>query len=168
MWRKLLAFFCILQLGIALQGQNMYNTIARDTIIGVPSFPSSTYWLDGKKLNLSVMDFFMTDYPAAHDQIQLAMLTDQVAIVGYSVGGLFELTGLLVHRQDADLGNDLLQLGGIGIGSGIVFHIFSAAFKKKSVRLYNQEIKQLYKTKQKAGLKVDFVPNGVRLGWRLE
>lgn len=111
------------------------------------------------------MDFFMRDYPVAHDQIQLAMLTDQVAIVGYSVGGLFGLTGLLVYRQDSPLANNLLKMGGIGIGTGIVFHIFTGAFKRSAVRHYNSEIKGLYRPQQKAGLKLSAEPVGVRISW---
>jgi hypothetical protein len=165
MWRKLLILALVLQLEMELQAQNTYNTIARDTIISVPSFPSRVYLLDGKKLNLPVMDFFMRDYPVAHDQIQLAMLTDQVAIVGYSVGGLFGLTGLLVYRQDSPLANNLLKMGGIGIGTGVVFHIFTGVFKKSAVRRYNHEVKGLYRNQNKAGLKLSAEPASVRISW---
>lgn len=168
MWRKLLTLFFVLLLLSALQAQNTYNIIARDTIISVSAFPSRIYLLDGKKLNLSVMDFFMQDYPAAQDQIQLAMLTDQVAIVGYSIGGLFSLTGLLVHRQDPGLGNNLLKMGGIGIGTGVVFHIFTGVFKKNAVKYYNQQVRGLYNGKQKADLKVQLDPMGIRVGWRFK
>lgn len=167
MWRKLLALVLALQLITAIQAQSTYNTIARDTIVSVPSFPGRIYLLDGKKLNLSVMDFFMRDYPVAQDQIRLAMFTDQITIIGYSVGGLFGLTGLLVHRQDQSLGNNLLKMGGISVGAGMVFHIFTGAFKRSAVRHYNAEIKGVYRAQQKASLNLRVEPNGVRVMWSL-
>lgn len=145
MWRTTIALCVLLVCYEATIGQNTYQNIVRDTIVTLRKFPASTYLLDGKKLNLSVMDWFMTDYPAAHDQINLSMLTEQVSVASYSIGGLFGLTGLLVNRQDPHLGNELLQIGGIGIGSGIIFHLFSAGFQKKAVRYYNEDVRKLYK-----------------------
>lgn len=165
MWRKLFVLFFVLQFFTLVHTQNTYNAIARDTIISVPAFPGHVYLLDGKKLNLSVMAFFMQDYPNAHDQIQLALLTDQVAIVGYSIGGLFGLTGLLVHQQDRGLGNNLLKMGAISIGSGITFHIITGAFKRSAVKHYNKEIKNLYRSQYKAGLKLKLESTSVGIAW---
>lgn len=96
-------------------------------------------------MTLPVMDWFMMDYPTAHDEINLALLTNQASIVGYTIGGLFGLSGLLIYQRDKALGGDLLQLGGIGIGAGITFQVFSGIFKRRAVRTYNQEIIHLYK-----------------------
>ncbi len=147
--------------------QSTYQSIVRDTIVTLRTFPAYTYLLDGKKLNLSVMDWFMTDYPAAHDQINLAILSEQVSVASYSIGALFGLTGLLVQRQDPHLGTDLLQIGGIGIGSGIVFSFFSGTFKKRAVRFYNEDVRQFYQ-EQGNRVQIKINPNGVGIGFSLQ
>lgn len=165
MWRTTIALSVGLLCCKAATGQNTYQNIVRDTIVTLRKFPASTYLLDGKRLNLSVMDWFMTDYPDAHDQINLSLLTEQVSVASYSIGALFGLTGLLVNRQDPHLGNELLQIGGIGIGSGIIFHLFSGGFKKKAVRYYNEDVRKLYKIEgNQINVKLD--PNGV--GFRVK
>jgi hypothetical protein len=166
MWRTTIALTVLLLCCKAASGQNTYQNIVRDTIVTLRAFPVNTYLLDGKKLNLSVMDWFMTDYPAAHDQINLSMLTEQVSVASYSIGALFGLTGLLVHQQDPHLGNDLLQIGSIGIGSGIVFHFFSGGFKKRAVRYYNEDVRKLYKTEGN-GVNVKLDQNGFGLRIKL-
>lgn len=164
MLKPLLCFaFCLLLLG-RLHGQSTYNQIAKDTIIQVPGFLGTMYLLDGKKLNLSVMDWFMTDYPEARDKIRVAVLTDQVSIVGYTFGGLFCLTGLLFHREDPELGNSLLKMGAAGIGAGITFQVISSSFQKKAVRYYNQEIQSIYKSHTGAvNLKISSQSLGVEI-----
>jgi hypothetical protein len=164
------ATFAVLLLLVGVQlvtGQSTYQGIARDTIVTLRKFPTRTYLLDGKKLNLAVMDWFMTDYPAANDQIKLSILTEQASAASYSIGILFGLTGLLVNRQDPHLGGELLQIGGVGIGSGIVFHLFSASFKRKAVRYYNEDVQRLYKSEGNR-LQVKFQPNRMGLGIRFE
>ncbi len=146
MFRKpTLCAICLVLLCTTVSGQSTYNKIVRDTIITIPGFLHNTYLLDGKKMTLPVMDWFMMDYPTAHDEINLALLTNQASIVGYTIGGLFGLSGLLIYQRDKALGGDLLQLGGIGIGAGITFQVFSGIFKRRAVRTYNQEIIHLYK-----------------------
>ena len=167
MWRTTIALIALCLCCQAAAGQNTYQNIVRDTIVTLRRFPANTYLLDGKKLNLSVMEWFMTDYPDAHDQINLCILTEQASVAGYSIGALFGLTGLLVNRQDPHLGNDLLQIGSIGIGSGIVFHLFSGGFKKKAVRYYNEDVRKLYK-KDGNRINVKLEPNGVGFRVKLE
>lgn len=144
MWRITIALVVLMLFSKEVTGQSTYQSIVRDTIVMLKSFPRNTYLLDGKKLNLSVMEWFMTDFPDAHDQINLAILTEQTGVACYSIGALFGLTGLLVYSQDPHLGNDLLELGSIGLGTGVVFQIFSGAFKKKAVRFYNKDVQQFY------------------------
>jgi hypothetical protein len=105
------------------------------------NFLNRTYLLDGKPLTLPVMAFFMKDFPVPDNKIKLAQLTDQLCIAGYSVGSLFTIGGLLVSRQNKDLGEDLIQLGLVGIGSGLVFQIISGSFKLSAVRSYNEAVK---------------------------
>lgn len=162
MWRITIALVVLLLFSKEVTGQSTYQSIVRDTIIMLKSFPRNTYLLDGKKLNLSVMEWFMTDFPDAHDQINLAILTEQTGVACYSIGTLFGLTGLLVYSQDPHLGNDLLELGSIGLGTGIVFQIFSGAFKKKAVRFYNKDVQQFYqKQGNRINVKVDAQGFGV-------
>ncbi len=167
MWRTTIALTVLLLCSKAATGQNTYQNIVRDTIVTLRGFPTNTYLLDGKKLNLSVMDWFMSDYPAANDQINLCILTEQVSVASYSIGALFGLTGLLINQQDPHLRHDLLQLGGIGIGSGIIFHLFSGGFKRRAVRYYNEDVRNLYKTDGNR-LKVKLDLNGVGFRVKLE
>ena len=53
---------------------------------------------------MPVMAFFMKDFERANREIQMAQLTDQLCIAGYSIGSLFTIGGLLVSRQNKDLG----------------------------------------------------------------
>lgn len=167
MWRITIAFVILLLIGSFGFAQSTYQSIVRDTIVTLRTFPAKTYLLDGKKLNLSVMDWFMTDYSAAHDQINLAILSEQVSVASYSIGALFGLTGLLVQRQDPHLGSELLQIGGIGLSSGIAFSIFSGTFKKRAVRFYNEDVRQLYQ-EQDNRVHVKIKPNGIGIGLFLQ
>ncbi|MFN7120291.1 MAG: hypothetical protein ACK4TA_26110 [Saprospiraceae bacterium] len=162
MWRITVACIIFLMVGNIALGQSTYQSIVRDTIVTLHKFPANTYLLDGKKLNLSVMEWFMTDFSDAHDQISLAILSEQVSVASYSIGALFGLTGLLVYRQDPHLGNDLMQVGSIGLGSGIAFSIFSGTFKKRAVRLYNEDVRKLYNNKNGGDrVKVNINTNGI-------
>ncbi len=156
---------CVLLFG-QVQAQNTYHQIARDTIIRIPGFLGSTYLLDGKRMNLSVMEWFMSDYPQAYDQIRLAVLTDQVSIVSYTIGGLFCFSGLLIQPEDMQTGGKLLRIGLGGIGGGVAFQLLSNRFQKKAVEKYNEEVYTLYKM-QAIGITVGVNSNGVgiRLGF---
>ncbi|MCB0606434.1 MAG: hypothetical protein H6562_09740 [Lewinellaceae bacterium] len=137
-------FLLILLLGGAagLSGQrNPRQATGADTIAVKKIFLSRSYFLEGKPLNLSVMEWFMKDYPRAHDEINLAMMSDQFSIVGYGAGSLFLLSGMLIYRQNRDAGFDLLQVGGVCLAGGIVFQVISGKFKRNAVRLYNDAVK---------------------------
>lgn len=133
--------------GSILWGQHTYQNIIRDTIITRSEFLGNIYLLDGKELNLPVMEWLMSDFPPAYDEIRLAVLGDQLSIMGYGVGTLFALSGLFVYRQNRGLGEDLIQIGGIGIGSGLIFQFISGKFKKSAVGIYNEEVKAYYQQK---------------------
>ena len=136
--------------------QTTYNKIARDTIVTKPVFLGKAYLLNGKKLTLPVMEWFMSDYPSANDAIQVASTTDQLGVVAYSIGGLFALGGGLVYQQNEELGGDLLTLSGIGLGTGFLLQLVSGGYSKKAVRNYNYEIKTLY-NQESSSLMVTFI-----------
>jgi hypothetical protein len=135
-------FCCIALLSF---GQRPYNSIVQDTIIAKPGFLSTTYLLDGKALNLQVMDFFMADHPSAQAHIKIAILTDQLSFTGYGVGGLFLLTGILSRDNNSRLSKDLIRYGAITMGSGLLFQIISKNYQKNAVAFYNEGIKAHYR-----------------------
>lgn len=126
-----------------LSAQIINKDRARDTIIYQSNFLNRTYLLDGKPLTLPVMAFFMKDFPVPDNKIKMAQLTDQLCIAGYSIGSLFAIGGLMVTRQNKDLGGDLLQLGLVSIGSGLIFQIISGSFKISAVKHYNNAVKKI-------------------------
>lgn len=128
-------------LAFQLDGQrNPGFSGSRDTIYVKKIFLNRSYFLDGKPLNLSVMEWFMKDFPKAHDEIQLAILSDQFSIAGYGAGSLFLISGLLVYRQNPRVGIDLMQVGGICAAGGVIFQVVSGKFKKNAVNLYNAAV----------------------------
>jgi hypothetical protein len=127
-----------------LSAQVTHHDLVQDTIIYRTSFLNRTYLLNGKPLTLPVMAFFMKDYPSANNEIRLAQFSDQFCITGYSIGSLFTIGGLLISRQNKDLGDDLIKLGLAGIGAGLIFQVVSGNFKYKAVQNYNEEIKKIY------------------------
>lgn len=156
-----LLFFCG-----TLSAQITSNDLLRDTIYYRSSFLNRTYLLNGKPLTLPVMAFFMKDYPEANRKISLAQLTDQLCIAGYSVGSLFTIGGLLVNRQNRDLGADLIELGLVGVGTGLIFQIISGGFKVSAVRHYNTAVKDQYRKKTSA-IHLTLEPAGVGVAWRI-
>ncbi len=132
--------------GSDLRAQPTYHEIAQDTIVTLRQFPRNAYLLNGKKLSLPVMHWFMADYQSAADQADLAVLSNQLSVAGYSVGSVFLLTGILVSDQNKRLSNNLFGLGAIGMGAGLVFQLLSQGHEKKAVRRYNLEIKALYRS----------------------
>lgn len=139
--------------------------IAKDTIITKSEFVGSTYLLNGKKLSLPVMEWFMRDYPSSYDAIQPAIITDQLSVATYSVGSIFLLGGLLVNQQDRKLSSELYLLGGITISSGVLLQIISASFQKKAVELYNLEVKKSYGQARKLSLELGLIDGGVGIGF---
>lgn len=99
----------------------------------------------------------MQDYPKARSEISTAVIADQLSVASYSVGSLFAVTSLLVYEPNKLLGKDLLTLGGITLGAGIIFQIVSGNFKRKAVHHYNKEVK-MRRMKATGGLSfhVDF------------
>lgn len=141
----LVVLLFVISSSIGIKGQTTYNKIARDTIVTKNGFLGKVYLLNGKKLTLPVMEWFMSDYPTADDAIQAASRTDQFSVAGFSIGGLFALGGTLVYAQNKDLGKDMFTVSSIGLGTGFLLQLFSNGYKSKAVKGYNQEIKTLYK-----------------------
>ncbi len=141
MYRKAqLMMLFVIVLTSKIYGQKEPSALARDTIITVHRFPNNIYLLNGKNLTLPVMDWFMSDYPRARANIKVTLVSDQMSIVGYSVGGLFAITGLIAFRQNESLGKELLKVSFISIGSGFAFQLFGGTFKQKAVEAYNDAI----------------------------
>lgn len=100
------------------------------------------YYMSGRKINLAVMEWYMHDFPSAKKDIHTAVVSDQLSVAGYSVGSLFTVTGLLVYEPNKKLGSDLMMLGGISLGTGIIFQIVSGKYKKMAVRKYNAAMRK--------------------------
>lgn len=149
----------------SLRSQTPYHELAKDTIVTRPVFMGNTYLLDGKKLNIQVMQWFMTDHPLAHDQIRGAVLTDQLAAVSFTIGGIIFLGGVLIRQDDQGVGEDLMLMGGAGIGAGLLFSIVSGGHQHRAVQLYNEDIKRYYNPS--AGVEWQFGLSGSGLTLRL-
>ena len=127
------------------QGQSTYRKIAGDTIVVTNNeFGINVFLLDGKKLNIPVMKWFMSDYPAADTNIRWASLGNTLSKTGYGVSGLFIFSGFLVDKRNKPARKDLFTLGGIIGGSGVVLQIVSEFFKMGAVKAYNEEILLFY------------------------
>ncbi len=125
-----------------LLGQGPYRPLSQDTIITRPGFLGNVYLLDGKRLNLQVMQWFMTGHPAAYNNIRAATATDQLAAAGYITGSLIFLSGYLISQEDRSTGNDLMLTGSLGLGAGLLLTIVSNSFQHKAVLLYNEDVRQ--------------------------
>jgi len=125
--------------------------LARDTIIRQPTFPQSSYLLQGKELDLSVMEWFMRDIPNAHDQIRIAIASDQLSVAGYGMGGLLVLSSLALSEEDESLSRDLGRFGLYGIASGLAFQFIANGYQRNAVRTYNTIIKNNYRRGKRDG-----------------
>jgi len=150
-----------------LHGQPTLSSLARDTIVAKSDFMNTTYLLSGKKLTLPVMQWFMSDYPEANDYIRVAALSSQVSLTGFSVGGLFGLSGLFIYQQNERIGSDMLKLGIGGIGVGVAFQLLSSAYKKKATKSYNRAVKNFFHVQGAAQFKLEVQPDypGIRFAF---
>lgn len=146
-----------------LPGQELYHHLAQDTIITRPTFFGNVYLLDGKRLNLQVMQWFMTGHPQAYDQIKVAQVTSQLAVVSFTAGGLVFLSGYLIGREDPPLGNDLMLLGGSGLGAGLLLTLVSNGYQRRAVKFYNGDIRLYHSTGKGVGLIFGLSENGLTL-----
>ncbi|NET32451.1 MAG: hypothetical protein F6K19_10640 [Cyanothece sp. SIO1E1] len=117
-------------------------SVAQDTIMMLNNGMGFDYYMSGRKVNLAVMEWYMHDFPFAKKDIHTAVVSDQLSVAGYSVGSLFTVTGLLVYEPNQKLGSDLMMLGGISLGTGIIFQIISGKYKKTAVRKYNAAMRK--------------------------
>lgn len=145
-------------------GQRPLGTLLRDTIVQVPEFLSTGYYLDGKRLNLPVMDWFMRDFEDAHIPLQGAIISDQLSVATYAAGGILLLTGALIREDNLNVSNDLISVGVLSSGAGLVFHLIELGFKRTAVERYNTNIKQ--RNKQRESLRVIIDQNRLKLSWR--
>lgn len=118
------------------------NAISQDTILMLNSGMGIDYYMGGRKVNLAVMEWYMHDFPSAKKDIHTAVVSDQLSVVGYSVGSLFTVTGLLVYEPNQKLGSNLMMIGGLSLGTGIIFQIISGKYKKTAVRKYNSAMRK--------------------------
>ena len=164
MFYKLLPIIILLLgLGSSVHTQVPYHELAKDTIISHRFLLGTTYLLDGKKLNLEVMRWFMIDHPQAYDHIQAALVSDQAAAIGYTIGTLSLLTGYLVSQENKAAGRDMMIIGGGSIGAGLIFTMVSRVYQKSAVQRYNKDIKKMYFKKQGIGVHLQITPAKVGL-----
>ncbi|MCO6489619.1 MAG: hypothetical protein J5I98_14485 [Phaeodactylibacter sp.] len=169
MFRKLLSSITLCFLSLAgVFSQSPYHELAKDTIITRPALFGNAYLLDGKRLNIQVMQWFMTDHPLAHDQMQVAVVSDQMAAVSYTIGGIIFLGGLLIRQDNRGTGEDLMLLGGAGIGGGLLLSIISGSHQRRAVQLYNEDIKRYYNSSARVEWQFGFGEHGVTLMAGLE
>lgn len=171
MYLKLHLSITTMYLCIALAvGQSPYHELAKDTIITRPIFLGNKYLLDGKDLNLEVMQWFMLGHPKAHDNIQVAIVSDQVAAVSYTIGSLSFLTGYLVSQENKAAGRDFMLFGGGSIGVGLLFSVISGSYQRRAVELYNLDIKKEHHLQQNnkvgASFQLQLSPAGLGLEGR--
>lgn len=140
----MLCLFLWLCFTTTLYAQSTYNQIASDTIVAHHTFLNSSYLLNGKKLNPSVMQWFMSDYGEAYENIRISNISEQISIGSYSIGSLFILSGFIVESQNPRISRELKLWGVLGLGSGIVFQVFSGRYRRKAVELYNDQIQSIY------------------------
>ncbi len=130
-----------------------------DSILTLRHGVGATYYMKGRKMNLPIMEWFMQDHPAAKKEISGAIVADQFSVVGYTVGSIFTITGLLVYEPNKHLGQDLMMMGGISLGAGILFQIVSGKYKKRAVERYNESIRKS-KSSLLKGMSFRFDVNG--------
>ncbi len=125
------------------------NPISPDTILMLNNGMGIDYYMSGRKVNLAVMEWYMHDIPSAKKDIHAALVSDQLSVVGYSAGSLFTVTGLLVYEPNQKLASNLMMIGGISLGTGIISQIISGKYKKTAVRKYNAAIRKSKQMKAK-------------------
>ena len=123
----------------------IYRYMASDTIVTKKSFAGNVYLLNGKKMNLSVMSWFMSDFPISNDKIQIANMSNRLSKLGYTVGGIFFLAGALSYENNRPASKDFFSISGASIGGSLVLQMISNFFKKESVEHYNRAIIYIYK-----------------------
>ena len=106
----------------------------------------------------------MQDHPAAKKEISGAIVADQLSVVGYTVGSIFTITGLLVYEPNKHLGQDLMMMGGISLGVGILFQVVSGKYKKRAVERYNEGLRKSKSAVIKGmSFRLDFSGEGTQL-----
>ena len=160
MLRKLLSLLVFCSISFFAHSQADLK-MAADTIISKSEFIGTTYLMNGKKLTLPVMEWFMQDYPSSFDAIQPAIVSDQLSVATYSVGSIFLIGGLFINDRDKRLSNNLIGLGGLTIGSGLLLQYISGRYQKRAIRLYNLEVKKKYSQPSRVNVDFALTPNGL-------
>jgi len=156
---RLLLYFLGLLLSFSMNAQ-VDAHIPSDTIMVVKETLGHSYYLKGRKLNLSVMDWFMADYPEAQHAIKISSFYDQISVVSYSIGGLSLLGGLLADPNNPSLQKQLFKIGGISIGSGVAFQLISSVYRKRAVTFFNAAVLDKNK-RSNAGMSMELNTEGL-------
>lgn len=152
----IIAIFLLIHTLFTIKAQPTYQKIAGDTIVITHNdFGVNVYLLDGKKLNLPVMKWFMSDYPAAYSNIKLASATQSVSNFGYGMGGVLLFSGFLIDKKNRPARKEFFTLGALFTGGGLIVQIVAELFKFSAVEAYNGEIKLLYQKKNQVNLGLD-------------
>lgn len=141
--RKLLITASLILSGLMAYSQQDAHFIKGDTIYIKKDIIGNGYYLDGRKLNNSVIEWLVKDNEEAHLKIQKAIRYDQLSVASFGFGGLFLLSGFSLLDNKSSLGPRLLKAGGISMGTGILFQIFEGRSKKQAVAIYNKSLLQL-------------------------
>ncbi len=155
----ILAKFAIILFTNHLNAQTTYQKIAGDSIVITHNeFGINVYLLNGKKLNMPVMKWFMSDYSSAYNYIKVASLSNTISKTGLGVGGLFIFSGFLVDKRNKPARKDLFTLGAIVGSSSLVLQIITELFKVSAVKSYNEEILLFYMKQNPVTLKMETGP----------
>ncbi len=162
---RLSSFLCLTLwlCSFSLSAQPTYYKMAGDTIVAHHTFLNSSYLLNGKKMNPSVMQWFMSDYPEAYESIRISNISEQVSIASYSLGSIFILSGFIVESRNPRISRELQLWGITGLGGGIVFQIISGRYRRKAVEQYNDQIQYIYQNGQNpVSFQLEIIPAGIK------
>lgn len=121
----------------SINGQQTWENKSQDTIFVRKELFGSFFYINGRKLNTSVMEWLMHEVPEAEIKIQNAILLDRLTAASYGFGGLLMLSGLSTINENNNLSPKLIKSGGVCLGTGILFQVFHARLKREAVVIYN-------------------------------
>lgn len=141
MFLKIPVFIAIITLcAPSLEGQQTRENKNQDTIFVRKELFGSFFYINGRKLNTSVLEWLMHEVPQAEIKIQNAIMLDHLTAASYGFGGLLMISGLSTINENNNLSPKLIKSGGVFLGAGMLFQIFHARLKREAVFIYNTEI----------------------------
>ncbi len=127
-----------------------YTELSRDTIVTTKKFLRNEHYLGGKKMNLTVMKWFMKDDTgnlnerSAHKTISFAITADGIYTILMTYGVIMGTVGVITLRdqtaREYGFPQTFLVAGGLSIGAGILSKYIGLKLERKAVRKYNKFI----------------------------